>query len=49
MDGYSQEEDGMAESDTGALAIGENPKVIHMGVSVAEEGSRSRDLPNPDL
>ncbi len=49
MDGDSEKEDGMDESDDGTLAISQDPKLIHMCVSVAEKGSVSRDLLNPDL
>ena len=49
VDGDSQEEDGMDQSDEGTLAIGQDPKVIHTGLSVAHNASMSRDLPNLDL
>ena len=49
MDGDSQEEDGMDESDDGTLAISQDPKVIHNVDSLAQKGSRPSDLPNPDL
>ena len=49
VDGDSQEEDGMDESDYRTLAIRQDPKVIYTAVSLARKGIPSRDLPNPDL
>ena len=49
VDGDSQEEDGMDESDHGTLAIGQDPRVIHTGVSLAQKTIRSSDLLNLDL